>query len=66
MTEFNLNPIKLTQALVKCQSITPKDDGALLVVQDLLSSMGFDCSPLLFSGNGSYEVKNIFATIGSG
>ena len=65
MTEFNFNPIKLTQALVKCQSITPKDDGALLVVQNHLSSMGFDCSPLLFSGNGSYEVKNLFATIGS-
>ncbi len=65
MTEFNLNPINLTQALVKCQSITPKDDGALLVVQDVLSSMGFNCSPLLFSGNGSYEVKNLFATIGS-
>ena len=65
MTEFNLNPITLTQALVKCQSITPKDDGALLVVQNHLSSMGFDCSPLLFSGNGSYEVKNLFATIGS-
>ena len=32
MTEFNLNPITLTQALVKCQSITPNDDGALLVV----------------------------------
>ncbi len=65
MTEFNLNPIKLTQELVKCQSITPKDDGALLVVQDHLSSMGFDCAPLVFSGNGSYEVKNLFATIGS-
>ncbi|MDC0232519.1 succinyl-diaminopimelate desuccinylase [Pelagibacteraceae bacterium] len=65
MAEFNLNPITLTQSLVKCQSITPKDDGALLVVQDHLSSMGFDCSQLLFSGNGSYEVKNLFATIGS-
>ena len=65
MTEFNLNPITLTQALVKCQSITPNDDGALLIVQDHLSSMGFNCSPLLFSGNGSYEVKNLFATIGS-
>ena len=65
MTEYNLNPIKLTQVLVKCRSITPKDDGALLVVQEHLSSMGFDCSPLLFSGNGSYKVKNLFATIGS-
>ena len=58
MTEFNLNPITLTQALVKCQSITPNDDGALLIVQDHLSSMDFECSPLLFSGNGSYKVKN--------
>ena len=65
MTEFNFNPIKLTQALVKCRSITPEDDGALLLMQDYLNSLGFDCSPLLFSGNGSYEVKNLFATIGS-
>ena len=65
MSEINFDPIKLTQSLVKCASVTPKDDGALLVVQDHLSSMGFDCSPLLFSGNGSYEVKNLFATIGS-
>ncbi len=65
MTEFNFNPIKLTQALVKCRSITPEDDGALLLVQDYLSSLGFDCSPLSFSGNGSYEVNNLFATLGS-
>ena len=65
MTEINFNPIKLTQALVQCRSITPKDDGALLVVQDHLRALGFDCTPLLFSGNGSYEVKNLFATIGT-
>ena len=65
MTEINFNPVKLTQALVKCKSITPEDDGALQVVQDHLSSIGFDCLPLSFSGNGSYEVKNLFATIGS-
>ena len=65
MTEINFNAIKLTQALVKCRSITPEDDGALLVVQDHLSSLGFNCTPLSFSGNGSYEVKNLFASIGS-
>ena len=65
MTEINFNAIKLTQALVKFRSITPEDDGALLVVQDHLSSLGFNCTPLSFSGNGSYEVKNLFATIGS-
>ena len=50
MTEIDFNPIKLTQALVKCQSITPNDDGALLVVQDHLSSLGFTCTPLIFDG----------------
>ena len=65
MTEINFNAIKLTQALVKCRSITPEDDGALLVVKDHLSSLGFNCTPLSFSGNGSYEVKNLFASIGS-
>ncbi len=65
MPDINFNPIKLTQALVKCQSITPNDDGALIVVQDHLSSLGFNCTPLTFVGSGSYEVKNLFATIGS-
>ena len=40
--------LKLTQALVKCRSITPNDDGALLIVQDHLSSNRFYLSPLLF------------------
>ena len=42
MTEIDFNPIKLTQALVQCQSITPKDDGALLVVENHLNALGFD------------------------
>ena len=62
MTEINFNPIKLTQALVKCQSITPNDDGALLIVQDHLSSLGLNCTPLTFTGNESYEVKNLLSS----
>ena len=61
MTEINFNPIQLTQALVKCRSITPKDDGALKIIENHLSSIGFDCNPITFSGNGSYDVKNLFA-----
>ena len=38
MTEINFDVTKLTQALVKCKSITPEDDGALEVVQNHLSS----------------------------
>ena len=65
MTKINFNPTQLTQALVRCKSITPKDDGALKIVENHLSSIGFECNSLSFSGNGSYDVKNLFASIGS-
>ena len=65
MIEINFNSIKLTQALVRCKSITPEDDGALDVVENHLSSMGFNCTPLTFKDNNSYDVKNLYATIGS-
>ena len=65
MSEINFDPIVLTQSLVKCASITPEDDGALTVVENHLKAIGFDCYPLNFSGNNSYEVKNLFATIGN-
>ena len=64
MTEINFDPIKLTQSLVKCASITPEDDGALTIVEDHLKAIGFDCFPLSFSGNDSYQVKNLFASQG--
>jgi len=65
MSEIDFNTIKLTQALVKCKSITPIDDGAIEIVQNHLNSIGFDCTPLSFSDPDSYNVKNLFASIGS-
>ena len=65
MSEINFDPIQLTQSLVKCASVTPKDDGALEVVHKHLNELGFNCHYLKFSGSNSYEVNNLFATIGS-
>ena len=65
MSEINFDPVTLTQSLVKCASVTPKDEGALTVVENHLNAIGCDCHPLTFSGNNSYEVKNLFATIGN-
>ena len=65
MNKIDFNTTKLTQALVKCKSVTPFDDGAIQIVQSHLSSIGFDCTPLSFSDPNSYEVKNLFASIGS-
>jgi len=65
MNKINFNPIDLTQALVKCPSITPKDEGALSIVEDHLNHLGFNCTRLPFSDKNSYDVDNLFATIGS-
>ena len=65
MTDTNFDPIILTQSLVKCASVTPKDDGALEIVAKHLSELGFNCNMLKFSGSNSYEVNNLFATIGN-
>ena len=65
MENLNYNPILLTQALVKCASITPKDEGALDIVQNHLSHLGFKCTRLPFSDKNSYDVDNLFASIGS-
>ena len=65
MINLNFDPIILTQNLVKCPSITPKEAGALDIIENHLSSLGFKCTRLPFSGNSSYEVDNLFATIGS-
>ena len=48
MSIVDFNTTKLTQALVKCKSVTPLDDGAIDIIQNHLSSIGFECSPLLF------------------
>ena len=65
MSEVNFDPVSLTQSLVQCASVTPKDEGALTIVESHLKAIGCDCYPLTFSGNNSYEVKNLFATIGN-
>lgn len=57
--------IALTQSLIRCQSVTPEDDGAQALLQQPLKDMGFAVHNLPFEGNGgSYPVKNFFARRG--
>ncbi len=65
MNNLNFDPISLTQALVKCPSVTPDDAGALDLIEEHLSHLGFQCTRLPFSDENSYDVDNLFATIGS-
>lgn len=58
--------LELLRDLIRCKSVTPANDGALEIVQDFLTPLGFECHILTFEGDGSYPVKNLFATRGHG
>jgi succinyl-diaminopimelate desuccinylase len=61
-----LDPVALAQALIRCPSVTPIDAGALSVLADVLTPLGFACTPLPFEGDGGPRTENLYATIGSG
>ncbi len=65
MNTINFDPVILTQALVKCPSITPDNGDTINIIENHLKQLGFDCKRLPFSGNESYDVDNLFATIGT-
>lgn len=59
------DPIALTQELVRCQSVTPKNAGALDVLQKELEALGFKCTRLPFSERGTADVDNLYARLGT-
>ncbi len=60
-----IDPIALTQESVRCQSITPHDDGALESMAQPLAKMGFDIHRLRFEEEGYDPIDNVFARLGS-
>lgn len=58
-------PLALAQALIRCASVTPKDEGALDVLQRALESLGFVCHRLPFSQAGTADVDNLYARLGT-
>tara|TARA_Y100001970_G_scaffold216812_1_gene265418 strand:+ start:8258 stop:9412 length:1155 start_codon:yes stop_codon:yes gene_type:complete len=59
------DPLGLAQALIRCKSITPKNEGALEIISSALTSLGFKCWRLPFSEPGTQDVDNLFARLGS-
>ena len=66
MSAAQIDPVQLTQALIRCPSITPVDAGALDVLQGVLEPIGFSCHRLVFKEDGFDDVDNLFARIGTG
>lgn len=58
--------LSLCSKLIKCKSITPKDDGAIDCIAAYLSAAGFDIKVLNFmSSDGKNRIKNLFARYGT-
>lgn len=63
MTE--IDPIALTQDLIRCPSVTPAEAGALDLLQGVLEELGFVCHRLPFQEDGTDRVDNLYARLGT-
>ncbi|MYJ72201.1 MAG: M20/M25/M40 family metallo-hydrolase, partial [Rhodospirillaceae bacterium] len=60
-----IETISLAQDLIRRPSVTPRDEGALDVLQAALDGLGFACRRLPF-GDGAQRVDNLYARLGTG
>lgn len=60
-----LDPVELTRDLIRRPSVTPKDEGALGVIEAAVKPLGFACHRLPFSEVGTPDVDNLYARVGT-
>ncbi|MEZ5934384.1 MAG: succinyl-diaminopimelate desuccinylase [Alphaproteobacteria bacterium] len=60
------DPVSVTRTLIRCRSVTPADDGALLDVERALKPLGFTCHHLVFNEEGTPPIANLYARLGEG
>ena len=60
-----IDAISLAQDLIRCPSVTPKDAGALDVLEKALTALGFRCQRLRFEEEGTEAVDNLYARLGT-
>ncbi|MCK5574814.1 MAG: succinyl-diaminopimelate desuccinylase, partial [Sphingomonadales bacterium] len=56
----DIDPVDLARQLVQCESVTPHEGGALDLLENCLSQLGFNCTRLPFA-----EVDNLYARFGA-
>lgn len=60
----SIDPVALTQALLKLKSVTPNDAGCMDYIESLLAPLGFQCHRVIF-GEGADRVENFYARFGT-
>jgi len=58
---MTIDPVNLTADLIRCESLTPKEAGALVLLEELLAKAGFECNRV-----DRGLVSNLFARWGTG
>jgi succinyl-diaminopimelate desuccinylase len=66
MTALGDKALQLAQGLIRCESVTPADAGALDVLIDALKPARFTFWRLNFKDEGTPPVDNLYARIGEG
>lgn len=59
------DPVPLAQALIRCESVTPVEGGALTLLEGVLDAAGFECHRMTFSEPGFPDVENLYARLGN-
>jgi len=57
--------LSIAQDLLRCPSVTPADAGALGVLERLLGDAGFELHRVTFSEEGTADIDNLYARIGT-
>lgn len=65
MTFDPQDPVALAQALIRCESVTPAEGGALSLLESVLRPAGFACHRMTFGAPGTPDVENLYARLGS-
>lgn len=66
MTDILSRSAEILRDLIRCPSVTPLDAGALGVLQAMLEQLGFETNRVIFSDEGTPDVDNLYARLGTG
>ena len=66
MSNAPADALSLAQELIRCESVTPDEGGALDLLEGILAAAGFTCTRLTFSDTDTPDIDNLFARIGTG
>ena len=59
------DPLAIAVELIRCPSVTPAEAGSLGVLEKYLEPLGFRCERMRFSAEGTPDVDNLYARIGT-